>query len=146
MTDNKGTIYVAGVVNIGAEFAEATGSVSIHGLTGKTLLRIEADGTVTGEIEDAGEAAAAFVDALRTQLAPQVGGDNTASQLYANEAAGDAMIAEYLSGVGLDQEEGEITAQLVVDVAYGAVKAYRVGSSDPALRLPHPRSLTPEEQ
>jgi hypothetical protein len=40
----------------------------ISGKEGRELLKIGADGSVTGEIEDAGEAARVFVESLRSQL------------------------------------------------------------------------------
>jgi hypothetical protein len=39
---------------------------------GRILLEIKTDGTVVGEMEDAGDAAKAFVEALRHQLEPML--------------------------------------------------------------------------
>jgi hypothetical protein len=47
-------------------------SFRLMGDEGRILLEIKTDGTVVGEIEDAGDAAKAFVEALRHQLEPML--------------------------------------------------------------------------
>lgn len=48
---------------------EPAGSFQLVGTGGRCLLKIGMDGTVSGEIEDASEAAAVFVNAIRGQIA-----------------------------------------------------------------------------